>query len=473
MTGERTTSRKRRPSLTVASIAAAVLLAGGGTAYWATTAYGGQSAAPAAARTPAPGPTTPPPGIAPGEPDPGGGGVAYRAAVALPQGPGSAPGYRFAAEVTGAEVARLAAALGIDGAPRLSGGMWRAGVFKDPSGPRLQVNREAPGAWTYTRYQAGGGDDCARGKDTCGPVAPQEGGADPGSGAPVGEAAAKAAAQPVLKAAGLSGAKLDASLVAGAVRVVAADPVVGGLPTHNWQTKVQIGQDGQVVGGSGELAAPVRGPVRDVLTAEQALERLNAAAPRPRIGGCATPVPDRAGITDEGAARDIAPDAAQDTSQVPCLPDGTGPAEPTRTEKVTGAVLGLTPGTEGGARQLVPAWLFSVAGQDGGPGHVVAQPAAADGPRTPPETRTVPGFSYAENGRKLTVNFWGGVCSTYALEVREHPRTVAVRVIDTPTDPDRACILIAKEMTLTATLDEPLGTRRVVDATTGEALPRQ
>ncbi|MCB5167152.1 hypothetical protein LG634_20200 [Streptomyces bambusae] len=464
MTGEPTSGMRRRPSVAVASIAAAVLLAGGGTAYWASTAYGDPAAprSAAAADTRTADPTTPPPGIAPGEPDPSGHGVVYRAAGKLPEGPGRAYAYRIAGAVTQDGVARLASALGVPGVPRESGGLWRAGVAKDGSGPRLQVSAQAPGAWSFSLFQTGGSDDCERGKDTCGPAVLPEGGAD-GAGTPVGEEAAKAAAKPVLAAAGLAGAKLDASVVLGSARVVTADPVVGGLPVHGWSTKVHIGPDGQVVSGSGELSAPVRGDEQQVLSAARALERLNAGAPKPSIGGCATPVPDAA----------VAPDAVADPA-VPCPPgSGTpGTPGPARIERVTGAVLGLTPSADGGTRQLVPAWLFSVAGRDGGPGHVVAQPAAAAG-ETRPEVRTVPGFSYEHRGGKLTVHFWGGVCSTYALEVREHPASVTVRVTETNPDPDRACIMIAQEMSLSAVLEQPLNAKRVVDGTTGDPLRRQ
>ncbi len=71
------------------------------------------------------------------------------------------------------------------------------------------------------------------------------------------ETAAKKAAVPVLKALGQDDAKLDASELMGAVRVVNADPKVGGLPTYGWTTGVQVGPDGQVVGGNGQLKTPV------------------------------------------------------------------------------------------------------------------------------------------------------------------------------------------------------------------------
>lgn len=59
------------------------------------------------------------------------------------------------------QVLRLAKALGVSGTPVAEGHGWRLGG-KDGSGPTLQVNREAPGSWTFSRY-APGTDDCKKG----------------------------------------------------------------------------------------------------------------------------------------------------------------------------------------------------------------------------------------------------------------------------------------------------------------------
>ncbi|MFD3542606.1 hypothetical protein ACFWUQ_24385 [Streptomyces sp. NPDC058662] len=478
---------RRRPAWAVGSIAAAVLLAGGGTAYWASTAHsdGGQPARTADRAASAPRDAGDPsgPAIAPGEPDPAGGGVVYRADAELPEAPaGTAPTFVASGEVTSEEVARLAAALGVAGAPRLTGDTWLAGEAADGAGPRLTVSRKAPGTWTFSRFQAGAGngvgDDCVRGKDTCGPATlPRDGGTtitgtdpaagtDAAAGRPVSEEAARAAAAPVLAAAGQDGAALDARLVQGSVRVVSADPVVGGLPTRGWSSKVSVGADASVVTGSGELKTPVRAAEQPVVGAVEALARLNARSggpdgTGPGPSGCATSVP-------------VAPDTPVGaTDTVPCNPEPR-PMKPPRTESVRGAVFGLVPGTVDGARALVPAWLFEVAGANGGAARTVTEPAAVEvGSAAPKEGRTVPGFSYAEAERKLTVNFWGGACSTYAVEAREHAESVMVKITDTPNQPGRACILVAQEMSLTVTLKEPLGERKVLDATTGKPLPRQ
>ncbi|MFJ5550178.1 hypothetical protein [Streptomyces sp. NPDC093225] len=515
-TDERSAQERRRPRLAVVSVAAAVLLAGGGGAYWAASASGGGESKAAlgdtaASREQKADGDTPLPGIAPGEHDPSGGGVVYVAEGTLPKGPGSAPSYDVKGEVGKDEVARLAASLGIAGEPRLVGEQWQAGLVKDPGGMRLTVGRQAPGAWTFSAYHPTGGDNCKKGSDSCGPAVLPEGG---GTGTPVSEAAAKAAAAPVLKAAGQDGAKLEAEVVHGATRYVNADPVIGGLPTEGWRTALIIGPDGQVTGGSGNLKAPVRDGQQSVITADQALKRLNAVSRSPEIDSCATPVPNvdvpkmpgggagapevgAAGpdtpVSDDGSVTDSGPTSDDDTttadhgaatgigggqdtdpaapdSVAPCTQSPAPPKQP-RTEKVEGAVLGLTPRADDQGAQLVPAWLFTVAGRDGRPDHTVSQSAlAADAPTVPPAS--APGFSYQEDGRRLTVHFWGGVCSTYSASVRESATAVTVKITDTPTDPHKACIMIAKEMSLTVTLEQPLGDRKVIDATTGKTLPR-
>ncbi|MFD0428846.1 hypothetical protein ACFQ60_16440 [Streptomyces zhihengii] len=156
--------------------------------------------------------------------------------------------------MTADEVARLAKALGIADAPRLEGTAWKAGAPQDGSGPVLEVNKEAPGTWTFQRFGAApSGDDCPRAKPCPDGGTP---GGDPGGA--VSEAVARKAAAPVLEAAGQGGAELRAGQLMGAVRVVNADPVIDGLPTYGWSTGVQVGPDGQVVGGSGRLKEPAR-----------------------------------------------------------------------------------------------------------------------------------------------------------------------------------------------------------------------
>ncbi|MGW7195705.1 hypothetical protein [Streptomyces chryseus] len=469
---------KRRAPLVAASVAAAVLLAGGGAAYWASTASGGGGGTGSGAK--ADDGTPPPlaldahtdadaPGVAPGEPDPNGG-VTYRAEGKLPKGPGSAPVYRASGTVTAAEVARLAEALGVPGKPRAEGAVWKAGVAKDGVGPVLQVNKEAPGTWTFAKFGPAGGDDCARGKQC-----PDDSGRPGGEGSAVSEKAAKKAAAPVLKALGQDDAALDARQLMGAVRVVNADPRVGGLPTYGWATGVQIGSDGEPVGGSGQLKSLTKGDTYPVISADAALKQLNKSgqgAGRIGIGGCATPVPHGDKGDEKGAA------------DSPCEPAGGRAPSAPEPVAVGGAVFGLAAQYVDGRQALVPSWLFEVRPGGGAQPFTITHPAVDPDYLAEPSAEPAPTGSgeppapprqvesYSADGRKLTVHFWGGVCSDYAARASEENGTVKVRITETNPDPDRVCIALAKELKETVTLDKPLDGRKVVDARSGETVPR-
>lgn len=470
----------KRGPLLVASVAAGVLLVGGGGVYYATAAGGGGDATRAQAA-----PAAPPTldldekgdgtsGIAPGEPDPGGGpeGTVYKAEGALPQGPSSAAVYRPEGQVTSAEVTRLAQALGVSGTPRLVGEVWQLAPQRDETGPRLDVSVQAPGSWTFSRQEGGPvGDTCLKGK-----ACPPPGEAKPsGGGSPVSEAAAKAAVAPVLEATGQEDAELDArQLMNGSVRVVNADPVVGGLPTYGWSSGIHVGPDGSLVAGSGRLKPPAKGDTYPVVGAQKALEDLNKASKGTGpigIGGCATDPP--AG-TD--GARDARPD-------LPCRT--TVDMVPPRVVTVTGAAFGLAAQYVDGEQVLVPAWLFEARAKPGTEPYTVvrtavearylappAKPSPTPEEGTAPE-RQISSFTTDPAGRALSVTFWGGVCSTYTVTAAETPQKVSVRISEKPTDPDKACIAIAVEVTKTVTLEQPLGSRPVVDGASGQAVPRK
>ncbi|MEU5170787.1 hypothetical protein [Streptomyces mutomycini] len=467
---------RRRSPLVVASVAAAVLLTGGGAAYWASAASGdggtdagraasGDSSPPLLALDHSDSPSSRPPGIAPGEPDPHGGGTVYRAPGALPDGPDSAAVHRATGTVTAAEVARLAKALGVQGTPRTEGTAWKVGSDGDGSGPVLRVIKQAPGTWTFARYGSGGPDACESAR-TC-----TKKDRAPASGSPVGEKAAKAAAVPVLKAVGQDGAALDADQLMGSVRVVNADPVVGGLPTYGWSTGIQVGAGGEIVGGSGQLKGLEKGDAYPVVGADEALKQLNAdngRDARSGIGGCATPEP----LEGDPAS----PDADCATR------GGTPPADTVTVEK---AEFGLAAQYADGEQILVPSWLFSVR-PGGGPESTVVQVAVDPDHLAPEITRPSPAptkdpgstdsgagiTSYSADGRTLEVNFWGSVCSTYDAGATEDGATVRVTVAESKPEPGKACIMIAKMLTRTVTLDEPLDGRKVVDAGSGETVPR-
>ncbi|MDV9174635.1 hypothetical protein R6V09_31555 [Streptomyces sp. W16] len=460
-------SRSRSP-LVIASVAAAVLLVGGGGAYLASSsASGGSGDGTGSAASGADG--TPPPlaldgyatggtnGIASGEPNPYG--ETYRAAGSLPGGPGSAAVYSPQGQVAKDDVARLAKALGVVGTPVAEGQYWKVGG-QDGSGPSLQVNKAAPGLWTFNRY-APGTDDCA---STIKCVQ------DPGTSAtdPVSVVVAKKAAAPILKAVGQDDAKVDASQLMGAQRVVNAEPVVGGLPTHGWTTGLTVSAQGEVVGGSGQLAAPVKGDVYPVLSAQKTLALLNAApgtTHRMGIGGCASPVP------------------LKDRLEAPCGSSTDISATPTQASAtVEHAVFGLATHSVSGKQTLVPSWLFEVRQSGGQDSFTVTYPAidpkylASANTPTPTPTSTagatphdVKADGYSADGKSLTVTFTGGVCADYKATAVESSDKVTVTVTETPW-PDKVCIMIAKFYHQTVELKAPLGDRKVVGSD-GKALP--
>ncbi|KUN70856.1 hypothetical protein AQJ46_14420 [Streptomyces canus] len=466
-------SGRHRSPVVIAAVAAAVLLVGGGGAYLAASTSGGSGDGAASGAS---GDDTPPPlaldgyrvsggagnGIAPGEPNPYG--TTYRVDGSLPAGPRSAPVYRTQGQVTEDDVVRLAEALGVDGTPVAQGQVWRVGT-KDGSGPSLQVNRQAPGAWTFQRY--------SRVIDNC-DSATVCGAEQTPTGSPVSVAVAEKAAAPVLKAAGQDGAKLDASQVMGAQRVVNADPVVGGLPTYGWTTGVTVNGQGEVVGGTGQLKAPVKSDTYPVLSAEKTLGLLNevpATGHRMGIGGCASPVP------------------LKDRLEAPCGESTASPARNTLT--VEKAVFGLASHLVAGRQALVPSWLFEVRATGAKDAFTVTYPAVdptyiaspatatptspatptapSDQPTSAPKTRDVKVDGYSAEGDELTLSFTGGVCGDYAATASETSGEVTAKVTYTPW-PDKVCIMIAKEIQKTVPLNEPLGDRKVVGSD-GKEIP--
>ncbi|MER5751194.1 hypothetical protein [Streptomyces sp. NPDC002088] len=469
----RPASRRRSP-LVVASVAAAVLLVGGGGAYLAASTSGGSggrtdSRAPAGDGTPAPlaldgyseggtgsGGTGDTNGIAPGEPNPYG--VTYQAAGTLPDGPGSAPVYWAKGEVTKDEVARLAEALGVDGTPVARGEVWKVGTGKDGAGPSLQVSKEAPGTWTFSRY--------APGTDNCKSITVCT--QDPGAPAadPVSEAAAKKAAAPILKALDQDDAKIDASQVMGAQRVVNADPVVGGLPTYGLTTGLTVSAQGEVVGGNGQVKTPVKGDTYPVLSARKTLDLMNAAPGtehRMGIGGCASPVP------------------LKDRLEQPCGSSTGSPGAGRQTITIEDAVLGLAVRGANGRQALVPTWLFEARGSGAQDDFTVPYPAVdpkyltpaasatPSAPTAAPTSYDVKVDGYTADGKELTVSYTGGVCADYKVAAVESSDKVTVTVTAKPW-PNKICIKIAEIFHQTVLLDEPLGGRKVVGSD-GKAIP--
>lgn len=457
----------RRTRVVVGGVVAAVVLVAGGGAYLAATASGGGGGA-----SPGDGGGSAPsalaldgygaagrPGIAVGEPNPYG--AVHRASGDLPDGPDAASVYWAKGRVAEGDVARLAKALDLTGAPRPVDGHWQVGGAEGGTAPLLRVDREAPGAWTFSALEPGG-DNCLRGR----PCRPGGAGADPATTDPVGEAAARRAAAPVLKAVGQDDAKVDARQVLGGVRVVNAEPRVGGLPTSGWTTGLQIGAGGRVVGGSGRLAAPVEGAEYPVIGAGKALELMNGASTsygRKGIGGCASPVPPK------------------DRDEKPCSAPATAGARPT--VRVEHAVFGLAARSSAGRPVLVPSWLFQVRPPGGKETSTVARPAIdpryltgpeAPGSPTPTassSTRDAHVTGHRADGTDLTVVYEGGVCTAYEATAREDAKKVTVTVSGTTAHPERPCVAVARIYSATVHLDAPLGDRTVVDSR-GRPVPR-
>ncbi|MGQ4445828.1 hypothetical protein ACN6LI_004648, partial [Streptomyces violaceoruber] len=130
-------------------------------------------------------------------------------------------------------------------------------------------------------------------------------------------------------------AKLDASQVMGAGRAVNAEPEVGGLPTYGWTTGIVVGAQGEVIGGSGRMKAPVKGDAYPVLNAEETLALLNAPGAGSGadaggvggvggIGGCASPVPHQDGA-DTPCGPPTRPAASPGTHRTAWSPSACAP----------------------------------------------------------------------------------------------------------------------------------------------------
>ncbi|HEY5836355.1 hypothetical protein [Streptomyces sp.] len=335
-----------------------------------------------------------------------------------------------------------------------------------------------------------------------------------GSGAPpVPEAKARVVAAPVLAGLGLSDARIDATGTVGALRTVSADPVVGGLPTHGWATSLQIGSDGVLTLGYGRLAPLVKGATYPVVGAEQALKELNATSPvEPSdhgIASCVAPMPRPMPMPMPEVKP--APSGPSDDRTLPhtmpCVPGNGHPTE------VRGAAFGLALEFVSGRQTLVPAWLFDtapagvsrttvVAGTAVDPSYIrrggaLENPAPGGITPLPPEATAVPGgppqqtdpvepadpgaprhervTAYRTSGTVLTVTFWGGVCDTYKAAADETDTQVRVSVTATPLNPngDGVCPAIAKQLTASVRLAQPLGDRTVVDAPSGRPVRGQ
>jgi hypothetical protein len=300
----------------------------------------------------------------------------YRGKVVVPDSllaglPEEGPAYRVGSDVGGVAITRLARALGIDDEVRTDGEGWVAG-----SGDlTLRVSGTAGLPWYLGADKAvvssgGGSTGVATAEPATAqpPDAPNASPADGPAGAPAGSPAATGAPDDAVRVAAppppspaprpsddvaravmtriLTALDLDATvtLTPGyAGTDVTAAPVVGGLPTSGFETRVTVGADGNAVYANGFLDSAA------TVDATYPLLGVRAALDRGYAGGYP------GGIEP---MLDLAP--------VPC-PSGTvcpTPAAPPD-RVATGVRLGLllSYAYDGARAWLVPAWLLRYADQ--------------------------------------------------------------------------------------------------------------
>jgi hypothetical protein len=134
---------------------------------------------------------------------------------------------------------------------------------------------------------------------------------------------------------------------------VQASPSVNGMTSSGWVTTVQIDGSGDVVTADGWLSSPERGADYPVITAQAAFDLLQLQ-PRPELMLCAQ-----------------RPDGKPGCADIP-------PTE------VTGAELGVMLDQDNGHPVLVPAWLFTISGQDDPVSQIAVDPSFLGPPPQPP-----------------------------------------------------------------------------------------
>ncbi|MFJ7248634.1 hypothetical protein ACIQWA_28965 [Kitasatospora sp. NPDC098652] len=93
----------------------------------------------------------------------------------------------------------------------------------------------------------------------------------------------------------------------------------------------------------------------------------------------------------------------------------------------------------------------------------------------PANSNVRPPTGYRLDGsNKLTVYFFGGVCTTYAVKADEsQPNQVGVVIVPGPptVQPGHVCTAMAKRQAVSVDLRSPLAGRTVVDRTSGQEVP--
>lgn len=249
----------------------------------------------------------------------------YLLAGSLPSSrPPAAPIYQIRAGAQATLVGRLAGALGLPGKASKTGAGWQL----SSKGGQLLTLDGGTGAWRLApgTVSVDGRLQCFRAPcpNETGPYGNVVGGqpAPPPS-------VAKQVASDALRLLGLPVKDLTTSTNGQLTEVRAARPVEH-TPAYGFDTVLAVGIDRTIRGGHGWLGQPARGPAYPLVTAAEAFRRLQAQ-PYAQIALCR--------LHPAG---------------------GCAPAPQT---KVTGAELGLMTALDARGALLVPAWLFSVAGQ--------------------------------------------------------------------------------------------------------------
>lgn len=402
---------------------------------------------------------------------PGGGGTTgssgaeadgrYVLATKLPQGPDRAPVHSLQAP-SEKTMESLARALGLTRAEDVED--VDASVIVFTGRGELRIEESAGYRWSFS---PGGTSRCAGLEATDLPaeqptctttVDPNPSAEQSRTGAPPAPEARRAA-RSILLALGLDPERATVTRH-GPLTTVSVHPEVDGLPTTGMETSVAVGAAG-VVSAYGWFNETTEGTAYPVTPAAEAFKLL---ANRPQ------PLSDRA-----------CPEPAPGTGFGDCA---GGPVT------IVGAKFGLS--LQWGERQplLVPAWLFEVAGNPypiaqvavepgylGQPRAVPPEPGVTDKPADPgsPPDRTTSTFQsvrVSDDGRTVKVTFYGGVeaCNIYELVAKETPDAAYLVLNHSRPATAGACIEIAELREAAVSLDEPIGNRRLVDATTDSTL---
>ncbi|MET7638802.1 hypothetical protein [Streptomyces sp. NPDC005438] len=449
----------RRGKVTIIAVAtAAVLAVGGGGAFLASSS-GSDAESTANSGDSKPSPlrldgygqkaesTKKDKGIAPGEPY----STTYKAKGELPSGPDSAPIYQTK-PTEKSKVSELAKALEVVGSPRQEDGTWKVGTSRDMKAGTLTVDAgKSLGRWNYSRSTTPGEN----------------------KGKPVSEEKAKDAIADALKALGLEDAEVKTQSTYGSQRLLAVEPEVGDLPTHNWRSTFTLDDKGELIRAQGRLPQLDKGADYPLLTAKQALAALNKH--RGQNGGI--------GIMcgqggSEGKAGSTGK-AGESGKAAPCGParDGKQAAE------VEKATFGLASHYSDGKPLLVPSWIYEVKLPGAKDNYPVSYPAlkpefiiqqkndeVSGGGRTLSPQSVEP---YKADDKKLKLHFWGGVCDNYEAVTKESKDEVRINVKSTPKKGQTKCIKIAKRLSVDVELDKAVGERKIVDGNAGKPLPQK